>query len=100
MSVQAFAASCRRSVHGSRLVQAALIFAFWLAGTAIIELTALPIPGGIVGMLIVLALLLSRHINIASVRRGTEWILADILLFFVLAVLQWSITRSSSDCSA
>ena len=84
---QTLAASCRRGIHGSRLVQVALVLAFWLVGTAIVDLAGLPIPGGIVGMLIARALLSSQQINIASVRRGAEWILADILLFFVPAVL-------------
>jgi holin-like protein len=77
----------RYRVHHSRLLQIALVFAFWLVGRTISETLHLPIPGGIVGMLIVLVLLASRQLSLFSMRRGAEWFLADMLLFFVPAVL-------------
>jgi holin-like protein len=80
----------RRLLRRSRLVQVALVFAFWFIGTAIVRLVGLPVPGGVVGMLLVLGLLASRRLSTASLRRGTDWLLGDMLLFFVpvcLAVL-------------
>jgi holin-like protein len=63
------------------------VFAFWLVGEAVVRLSGIPIPGGVVGMLIVLALPSSRRMSIFSMRRGAEWLLAEMLLFFVPAVL-------------
>jgi holin-like protein len=77
----------RRDLHSNRLAQTALLFGFWLVGEAIARLARLPIPGGIVGMLIVLALLSSRRMSLFSIRRGAGWFLAEMLLFFVPAVL-------------
>ena len=77
----------RRNVHRSRLLQIGLVLTFWLAGEAMVRLAGLPIPGGIVGMLIVLALLSSRRMSPFSMRRGAEWFIAEMLLFFVPAVL-------------
>ena len=77
----------RRALHGSRLVQIGLIVAFWLAGEALVRLTGLPVPGGIVGMAAALLLLASHRISLFSLRRGAEWFLAEMLLFFVPAVL-------------
>lgn len=76
-----------RSVRRSRLLQTGFIALFWLAGEALVRLTHLPVPGGIVGMAIVLALLASHRLTLRSMRRGAEWLLADMLLFFVPAVL-------------
>ncbi|MBN8898593.1 MAG: CidA/LrgA family protein, partial [Rhodospirillales bacterium] len=52
-----------------------------------VRVAHLPVPGGIAGMLIVLALLASRRLSPVSMRRGADWFLAEMLLFFVPAVL-------------
>ena len=71
----------------SRLAQILLLLAFWQAGEAIVRLAHLPIPGAIAGMLLVLALFASGRVGVAGMRRGAEWFLAEMLLFFVPAVL-------------
>jgi len=75
------------ALHNSRLMQIATLFGFWLAGEGFVRLVGLPLPGGIVGMALVLALLLSGRISLFSMKRGAEWFLAEMLLFFVPAVL-------------
>jgi holin-like protein len=77
----------RRTLHRSRLLQVAMLFAFWLGGEGLARLTGLPVPGGIVGMLAVLALLATGRLSVFSMRRGADWFIADMLLFFVPAVL-------------
>lgn len=74
-------------VHRSRLLQIGLVCAFWVAGEALVRLCRLPLPGGIVGLAIVLLLLATRGLSVLSMKRGTDWFLADMLLFFVPAVL-------------
>lgn len=71
----------------SRLAQILLLLAFWQAGEAIVRLAHLPIPGAIAGMLLVLALFASGKVGVASMQRGAEWFLAEMLLFFVPAML-------------
>jgi len=71
----------------SCLAQILLLLAFWQAGEAIAHLAHLPIPGAIVGMLLVLVLFSSGKVKLASMKRGAEWFLAEMLLFFVPAVL-------------
>ncbi|NTJ05528.1 CidA/LrgA family protein [Rhizobium lusitanum] len=71
----------------SRLAQILLLLAFWQAGEAIVRVAHLPIPGAIAGMLLVLALFASGKVGVASMQRGAEWFLAEMLLFFVPAVL-------------
>ncbi|MFC4625680.1 CidA/LrgA family protein [Daeguia caeni] len=77
----------RYALHQSRLMQIGTLSAFWLLGEGIVRLVHLPIPGGVVGMMLVLALLLSGRISLFSMKRGADWFLAEMLLFFVPAVL-------------
>lgn len=87
MSARNLTVRFRYVLHNSRLMQIATLFGFWLAGEAVVRLSGLPLPGGIVGMALVLALLLSGRISLFSMKRGAEWFLAEMLLFFVPAVL-------------
>lgn len=87
MNVHNLTIRFRYALHNNRLMQIAMLFGFWLAGEAFVRLVGLPLPGGIVGMAVVLALLLSGRISLFSMKRGAEWFLAEMLLFFVPAVL-------------
>ncbi len=77
----------RRRGRLSLLLQVLLILAFWRAGEAVARGTGLPVPGAIMGLFIVLALLGSKWLSICTVRRGARLFLAEMLLFFVPAVL-------------
>ncbi|MEJ2478720.1 MAG: CidA/LrgA family protein [Acidihalobacter sp.] len=87
MSKRHFIVTSRLAVHHSRLLQILLLCAFWLLGEGAVRLTGLPVPGGIVGMLLVLGLLLSGRVSLGSMRLGAQWFLAELLLFFIPAVL-------------
>jgi holin-like protein len=78
--------ACRRGLHRSRLLQIGMILAFWLAGERLARWTGLPIPGGILAMAAVLLLLVSGILSLSSMRRGANWFLAEMLLFFIPAV--------------
>jgi holin-like protein len=77
----------RRKAHQSRLIQIGLVFGLWLAGQGLVSLAHLPVPGSILGLLLLLGLLASRRLSLVSVRRGANWYLAEMLLFFVPTVL-------------
>ncbi|MBS7540565.1 CidA/LrgA family protein [Ancylobacter lacus] len=81
------AARVARLVRHSPLLQVGLVAGFWLAGEAMVRLLGLPLPGGLVGLALVLALLASGRLKRQNLRRGAQWLLADMLLFFVPAVL-------------
>ena len=87
MTVRKIILAGRRAVRASRLSQIALVLLFWQMGEAITRLSGLPIPGGIFGLLIVLALFASRRLSHVSLRQGANWFIAEMLLFFVPAVL-------------
>jgi holin-like protein len=77
----------RQSIYDSRLLQIGLLSGFWLVGEGVVRAAHLPVPGAVAGMLIALALLASRRLSVSSMRRGADWLLAEMLLFFVPVVL-------------
>lgn len=79
--------SLTRLVRHSALWQVALVAGFWLAGEAAVRITGIPLPGGIVGLAMVLVLFATRRLPVGSVRRGAQLLLSDMLLFFIPAVL-------------
>jgi holin-like protein len=87
MILRPFVREGRRRLRHSRLLQIALIVAFWAVGEALARAGGLPIPGGVIGLFIVFALLASGRLSLSSVRRGANTLLADMLLFFVPAVM-------------
>lgn len=87
MNASALVATARRIVRGSRLIQIGILAAFWGLGEAIARGLALPVPGGVVGLALILALLIARRLDADNLRSGAHFLLAEMLLFFVPAVL-------------
>lgn len=87
MTYRTVALAARHQMHTNRLLQIALLATFWLAGETIARALALPVPGGVIGMVLVLALLASGRLRAVSMRGGARFLLAEMLLFFVPAVL-------------
>jgi holin-like protein len=77
---------CRRNLRHCRTLQILLLIAFWLVGDTLVRRLGLPVPGGVVGMFILIALFASGHFSPLYVRLGAEWFLAEMLLFFIPAV--------------
>jgi holin-like protein len=77
----------RRLVRRNRLAQIALVAGFWLIGEALVRATGIPLPGAIIGLTLALGLLLAGGMKVGSMKRGANWLLAEMLLFFVPAVL-------------
>lgn len=77
----------RRLWRESRLAQLALIIGFWFLGDVLARLSGLPIPGGVIGMGLMLVLLLGHGLGPCAIRRGANLLLGDMLLFFVPAVV-------------
>ncbi|WP_060826426.1 CidA/LrgA family protein [Sulfurospirillum cavolei] len=76
----------KRTFHKSRILQIALITVLWFIAQEISLLTRMPIPGGVIGLVLVLALLYFDLLSIRSLALGAEWFLAEMLLFFIPAV--------------
>lgn len=65
--------------------QVFLLIVLWLIGEAIIRLTAVPLPGSIIGMFILLTLLLTGVMRVSSVSFGATFFLGKMLLFLIPA---------------
>lgn len=74
-------------LHRSIFLQILALSIFWMAGEAVVRATGLPLPGGIVGLVGVLALLAGGWVRPAAMRRGAAWLIAEMLLFFVPTVM-------------
>lgn len=47
----------------------------------------LPLPGSVLALGVLLVLLATRAVPLADLRRGADWLLAEMLLFFIPAVM-------------
>lgn len=68
-------------------LQAGFFLLCWVGGEALVRLLHLPLPGGIIAFAGVLLLLCTRVLPLNLVRGGADWLLAQMLLFFVPALL-------------
>ena len=63
-----------------------LIAAWWLADQAASALH-LPFSGGVVGLFVLVAMLLAGWVKPAAIELGANWLLANMLLFFIPLVV-------------
>lgn len=59
---------------------------FWLAQQLVQQLH-IPLPANIVGMAMLLVLIVTKVVPVKWVKAGSRWLLAEMLLFFVPAVV-------------
>ncbi len=68
-------------------LQVTLYIGLFLLAKMLVSYLHLPLPANIVGMLLLLALIMLRVMPLAWVKAGANWLLAEMLLFFVPAVV-------------
>ncbi|WP_435951739.1 CidA/LrgA family protein [Dryocola sp. BD626] len=68
-------------------VQVAMYAALFVAAERLVDWWHLPLPANLVGMIMLLALIVCRVVPLSWVRAGSRWLLAEMLLFFVPAVV-------------
>ena len=85
--IHRLAIQTRHLFHHNIFAQIGLICVFWVIGEIITWAFNLPIPGAIIGMVLALIALASGKLSILSMKRAADWLIAEMLLFFVPAVL-------------
>ncbi len=65
----------------------ALCAALWVAGSWAAEVLAIPVPGGVIGMAVLFALLAARVLRPEWVAAGADLLIRHLQLFFIPAVL-------------
>lgn len=68
-------------------VQVLLYAGLFVCAEYLVNWLHLPLPANLVGMLMLLMLIVCRVIPLDWVRAGARWLLAEMLLFFVPAVV-------------
>ncbi|TNV16467.1 CidA/LrgA family protein [Buttiauxella sp. B2] len=68
-------------------VQVALYVVIFLFAQWLVDLWHLPLPANLVGMLLMLLMIVCRVVPLKWIRAGSRWLLAEMLLFFVPAVV-------------
>jgi holin-like protein len=72
--------------------QIAFLGALWFAADFASRALALPLPGSVIGLVVLLALLLSGRFAPRWVKAGADWLFSHMVLFFVpatVAVVQY-----------
>lgn len=68
-------------------VQVVLYAGLFVLAEYLVQWWRLPLPANLVGMLLLLGLIVTRLLPLSWVRAGARWLLAEMLLFFVPAVV-------------
>ncbi|MCY0386928.1 CidA/LrgA family protein [Robbsia sp. Bb-Pol-6] len=83
----------RRGLHATLRRTAAIatqvsaLVAFWFVSDALVRWLHLPLPAGVVGLLLLLGLLWSGRVAPRWIKSGADWMLSEMLLFFVPAAV-------------
>jgi holin-like protein len=93
VSVTRFAASARSGALApvarvARVVAQCLALAgVWFVADFAVKRIGLPVPGGVVGLLALLVALLCGGVAPRWVKAGADWLLSELLLFFIPAAV-------------
>ncbi|MGE5673309.1 MAG: CidA/LrgA family protein [Mycobacterium leprae] len=68
---------------GRITLQVVLLILIWQLGNWLSSHLHLPIPGNVVGLLVLLLLLELKVVRLRWVESGGSWLVADMLLFFI-----------------
>ncbi|RDK01763.1 CidA/LrgA family protein [Paraburkholderia lacunae] len=67
--------------------QSGALAGLWLVADFVVRQLHLPVPGGVVGLVALLALLFCGGIAPRWIKAGADWLLSDMLLFFIPAAV-------------
>ncbi|WP_153448525.1 CidA/LrgA family protein [Vibrio algicola] len=59
----------------------------WLLSDQVVRLLHIPMPSNVFGLLVLLALMFTGIVNVKWLKAGSMWLLAEMLLFFIPAVI-------------
>ncbi|ASU22746.1 CidA/LrgA family protein [Vibrio qinghaiensis] len=69
------------------VVQVVALSMIWFLADFLVSTFHIPLPANLTGMLLLLALVAVRIVKVDWLRKGATWLLAEMLLFFVPAVI-------------
>lgn len=77
----------KRWLRRSTWLQIGLLVALWLLADTLMRYLGVPVPGGIVGLFVLLLAFALHWLSPRSFAQGAQWLLAEMLLFFVPAAM-------------
>ncbi len=77
----------KRGLRRSAWLQIGLLVLLWWLADGVMRMLGLPVPGGIVGLFVLLLAFALRWLSPRSFHHGAQWLLAEMLLFFVPAAM-------------
>lgn len=86
-TLQDFARRAGVLVRGNRWIQVGALLVLSAGANGVTRAAGLPLPGSVVGLFILLALLLSGVVPVDWLNRGARGLLDHLMLFFVPAML-------------
>lgn len=69
------------------VVQVVALSMIWFLADFLVSTFHIPLPANLTGMLLLLTLVIIRVVKVDWLRKGATWLLAEMLLFFVPAVI-------------
>lgn len=69
------------------LAELSVLCGLYLLGGQLAAWTGWPIPGGVIGLALLLLLFASGQVKPAALQRGAGWLMAEMLLFFIPALM-------------
>lgn len=69
------------------VVQVVALSMIWFLADFLVSTFYIPLPANLTGMLLLLTLVIMRVVKVDWLRKGATWLLAEMLLFFVPAVI-------------
>ncbi|WP_312367950.1 CidA/LrgA family protein [Stenotrophomonas sp.] len=77
----------KRWLRRSTWLQIGLLVTVWLLADTLMRYLGVPVPGGIVGLFVLLLAFALHWLSPRSFAQGAQWLLAEMLLFFVPAAM-------------
>ena len=77
----------KRRLRRSTWLQIGVLVGIWLLAEGLMRTLGVPVPGGIVGLVVLLLAFALRWLSPRSFAQGAQWLVAEMLLFFVPAAM-------------
>ncbi|GEM81284.1 CidA/LrgA family protein [Vibrio superstes] len=72
---------------GMTIIQIVALCLIWLFSDWLVSTLHIPLPSNVLGMFLLLALLFSKVVKVKWLKAGSNWLIAEMLLFFIPAVI-------------
>ncbi|MEZ9926368.1 CidA/LrgA family protein [Vibrio breoganii] len=72
---------------GMTIIQIVALCLIWLFSDWLVTTLHIPLPSNVLGMFLLLALLFSKVVKVNWLKAGSNWLIAEMLLFFIPAVI-------------